>query len=253
MLQSHRSAMFAATPIRRFKILLAVAYPVVAHLAVVRASITLTVTAIALLIAVAMLPALARGSTSAWLSMPVLGAALWSLSRSMHPMLPLYIAPVLVPAFMAWVFGQSLLAGQTPLISQLIRALHPPGEEPEAAVWPYARALTLSWTALFIALAATNLLLAALAEPDGLLLAGGITPPITVPQEWWSLFANFIGYLLVAGFFLAEYVYRRRRFPRQPYRNLLDFLQRMLAAMPKLVAQSSAAARIEAPARAPDA
>jgi uncharacterized membrane protein len=234
--------MFAATPIHRFKTLLAFAYPVVAHLAVVRGSITLIVAAIALLTAVALLPALARGSASAWLSLPVLGALLWSLSRSTHPVLPLYIAPVLVPAFMAWVFGHSLQAGQTPLIAQLIRVLHPPGEEPEAAVWPYARTLTLSWTVLFVSLGATNLLLATLAEPDGLLLAAGISPPVTVPQEWWSLFANLIGYLLVAAFFLVEYAYRRHRFPQQPYRNLFDFLQRMLAAMPQLVR-----ARIETP------
>ena len=65
-----------------------------------------------------------------------------------------------------------------------------------------------------------------------------ITPPVTVPQEWWSLFANLIGYLIVAAFFVIEYAYRRRRFPRQPYRNMLDFLRRMLAAMPRLLGRA---------------
>ncbi len=73
-------------------------------------------------------------------------------------------------------------------------------------------------------LSLTNLVLGLLAEPDGMLLAAGITPPVTVPELWWSLVANLIGYLLVAAFFLIEYAYRRHRFPRQPYRNMLDFL-----------------------------
>jgi hypothetical protein len=59
-----------------------------------------------------------------------------------------------------------------------------------------------------------------------------------VPLGWWSLFANLIGYLLVAAFFLIEYAYRGRRFPQQPYRNLFDFLRRMLAALPELVARA---------------
>jgi uncharacterized membrane protein len=67
-------------------------------------------------------------------------------------------------------------------------------------------------------LAATNLLLAVFAEP-----------------EQWSLFANLIAYLFVLGFFIAEYAYRRRRFPQQPYRNVLEFAQRVLASLPGLV------------------
>ena len=33
--------------------------------------------------------------------------------------------------------------------------------------------------------------------------------------------------------------YRRQRFPRQPYRNILDFLLRVLAAMPRLVSNAA--------------
>jgi uncharacterized membrane protein len=225
----------ASATVSRCKTLLALAYPFVAHFAVVRGSITLIVVALALLVAAAMLPAMARGSAVAWITTPVIAAGLWWLSRSNHAALPLYIAPVAVPGFMAVVFGASLLPGQMPVIEQLIRLMQPPDDVPEDSVWAYARGLTLAWTMLFTLLATTNLLLALLAEPNGLLLAGGITPPIAVPRQWWSLFANVIGYLLVAALFLIEYAYRRRRFPRQPHRNLLDFFRRVLAAMPHLV------------------
>ena len=70
-------------------------------------------------------------------------------------------------------------------------------------------------------------------------LAAGVEPPVRVSQEAWSLFANVIGYLLVAAFFVIEYAYRRQRFPRQPYRNILDFLIRVLAAMPRLVSNAA--------------
>jgi uncharacterized membrane protein len=222
-----------------FKTPLALAYSLVAHFAVVRNSMALIVVALALLIVVALLPALVRGSVPAWLTLPLAAAGLWWVSRSAHATLPLYIAPVLVPGFMAGAFGSSLLAGQTPVIEQLIRLMEPPEHAPEQAVWAYARSLTLAWTILFVLLSTTNLGLALLAAPNGLLLVGGITPPLTVPQEWWSLFANVIGYLLVAAFFLIEYAYRRRRFPRQPYRNMLDFLLRLLAVMPRLVGSAA--------------
>ena len=227
--------------ISRYKAVSALAYPLVAHFAVIHNSMTLIVVALALLILVPMLPALARGSVAAWLAVPPLAACLWWLSRSTHATLPLYIAPVLVPGFMAGVFGSTLLAGQLPLIEQIIRLMDP--AEPEPDVLSYARKLTLVWTLFFIVLSATNLVLALLAEPDGLLLAGGITPLFTVPQELWSLFANVIGYLLVAAFFLIEYAYRSHRFPRQPYRNMLDFFLRVLAIMPRLVSNVAAPRR----------
>ena len=220
---------------------LVLAYPVVAHLSVILDSRPLLVAALALLIVMPMLPALTRGSIVAWIAVPAIVTGLWWVSHSTHATLPLYIAPILVPGFMAGVFGSSLMAGQTPVIEQMIRLMEPGdhGGVPEETVWAYARNLTLGWTLLFIAISTTSLVLGLLAEPDGLLLAAGIQPPLTVSQEAWSLFANVIGYLLVAAFFVIEYAYRRQRFPRQPYRNLLDFLLRVLAAMPRLVSNAA--------------
>jgi uncharacterized membrane protein len=88
-------------------------------------------------------------------------------------------------------------------------------------VLAYARHLTQAWAVLFIGLAATNLLLAIFAEP-----------------EVWSLFANLIAYVIVLVFFVAEYAYRRRRFPQQPYRNMFEFVQRVLANWPALVGRA---------------
>lgn len=224
--------------VRQVTTALSFAYPVLAHFAIARNSAALTIAALTLLAAIALLPGLARGAAAAWLAVPLVGAACWWLSSVDQPVLPLYLPPIIVPAFLAYVFGNTLRPGRTPLISQLIRLLQPPGEEPEAAVWSYARGLTATWTALFVALTTFNLLLAALAEPDGLLRASGIDPGLAVSHEVWSLFTNLIEYLLVAAFFAIEYAYRRQKFPRQPYRNMFDFLRRMAAAMPRLIRRS---------------
>jgi uncharacterized membrane protein len=221
--------------VRQLTTALAFAYPVLTHLAVTRDSTELTIVAVGLLATIALLPGLVRGAPAAWLAVPIVGAACWWLSRVAVPVLPLYLPPVIVPAFLAYVFGNTLIQGRTPLIAQLIRVLHTEGDEPESAVWSYARRLTAAWTALFVALAVFNLALAALAEPDGLLRASGVRPQLSVSRELWSLFTNLIEYLVVAALFLVEYAYRRLRFPRQPYRNLFDFLRRLVAAMPRVI------------------
>jgi uncharacterized membrane protein len=209
------------SPTRQVTTALAFAYPLVAHLAVAWSSAKLTIAAIAMLAVSALLSSLVRGRLVAWLAVPLLIAACWWLANSSMHVQPLYLPPVLVPAFLAWFFGQTLLPGHTPLIEQLVHMLHAPDAVPEDAALVYARRLTLAWTVLFVALASTNLLLAVFAEP-----------------EQWSLFANLIAYVIVVAFFAVEYAYRRRRFPHQPYRNMLEFVQRLLASLPGLLGRA---------------
>ena len=209
------------SPTRQVTTACAFAYPLVAHMAVARSSAKLTIAAIAMLALSALLHSLVRGRLMAWLAVPLLIAACWWLANSSMHVLPLYLPPVLVPVFLAWIFGQTLLPGRTPLIEQLVHMLHAPDAVPEDAALVYARRLTLVWTVLFVALASTNLGLAVLAEP-----------------EQWSLFANLIAYVIVVAFFAVEYAYRRRRFPRQPYRNVLEFVQRLLANLPGLLGRA---------------
>ena len=211
--------MTESAAVRPVTTLLSFGYPVLAHFAIARHSAGLTIAALALLALVALLPSLARGAAGAWFGLLLVAAACWWLATVEQTIVLLYLPPIVVPAFLACVFGNTLLPGRTPLIEQLIRLLQLPGDdEPESAVWSYARRLTAAWTALFVALVVFNLALAALAEP-----------------QVWSLFTNLIEYLIVAAFFAIEYAYRRQRFPRQPYRNMFDFVRRLLAAMPRLM------------------
>lgn len=213
---------------------LAVAYPVLAHSAILSRSVALTEVSVAVLALLALLPRLANRSIIAWCLVPVVVAGLFFLAHADVAWLPLYAAPVLIQLFIAWIFGHTLAAGQMPLIERFARLMHEPDGISDD-IRQYARKVTLAWTLFPILIALLNLTLALLAEPNGILLIAGVTPPVTVPVEWWSLFANFLNYLLTGAFFLAEYAYRQYRFPDQPYRNIIDFFQKARRIGPRIM------------------
>ncbi|MFO1394648.1 MAG: hypothetical protein U1F09_12865 [Steroidobacteraceae bacterium] len=165
--------------------------------------------------------------------MLVIAGCAW-LAHLGSAMLPLLLAPVLIPAGVAWTFGRTLRAGRVPLIVQLVRHLHAGhGPVTEDRIH-YAARLTMAWTALLAALAASNAVLALVVTPGGLLESMGQHPPVAVSSRTWALWTGILGYAVVSVFFAAEYVYRQRRFPEQPYRDFRDFLRRSIAAVPDI-------------------
>ena len=214
---------------------LAILYPLVAHLAVANDSGHLAIASLMLLAAIVLLPSLARGKLIAWTGAALVAVALiWTAGRDIA-WLPLYAPPVVISFGMAWTFGQTLKAGEVPLIERIVRLMHGENEQIDAGIPPYARRLTLLWTLLFVTLGLLNLALALFATPNGILMWLGIEPPVTVPRHLWSLFANLLNYVILAAFFIIEYIYRRYRFPQQPYANMLDFIRRASAIGPRVL------------------
>jgi uncharacterized membrane protein len=209
-------------------VLLGLSYPVLAHIAVLSGQPALIAGSVGLLVLLILLQPLRRGRPWAWAVCIASVAGLFALSASSAATLPLFLPPVLIHAFMAWVFGHTLLDDRVPLIERIIRALHEPDEDLDPSITRYARRLTAIWTALFVALATVNLTLALCASPDGLLLAAGIQPPISVPLGVWSLFANVMDYVFVGALFVGEYAWRQHVFPQQRYRNIVDFTRRVV-------------------------
>ena len=206
---------------------LGVTYPIAAHLAVLSGSTSLIAASVGLLALLVLLPALLARRPVAWGLLLVASAGLYVAAVRGQALLLLFLPPILINGFMAWLFGHTLRPGRLPLIERIIRALHGGLDDIDATIVGYARRLTFAWAALFVALATVNFALAALATPGGLLLAGGIAPPVTVPLEAWSLFANVLNYLIVGAMFAIEFQVRRRRFPQQSYRGFFDFLRRL--------------------------
>ena len=217
-------------------IALAIAFPLVAHAAIVSRSGSLTLASLAVLSLLVLLPRLIRWQLAAWCAVPVVVGGLVLLWRMHAAWLPLYAMPVLISFGVAWLFGHTLASGEVPLVERLAQVMHgADGVSP--GIRRYARSVTLAWAALMTVMGLLNLALALIAQPDGVLLLFGIQPPFTVRVETWSLFANFLNYAIVAVFFVAEYLYRIYRFPEEHarYRNMFDFMRRAAAIGPSVL------------------
>ena len=216
------------------RLLLALAYPLLAHLASSRGSGGLAAVALADIAAIVLLQPLLTRRPWAWVVAALLAVGLAALAQSRYAQLPLLLVPVAFVALVSWAFARTLRAGRVPLISKIVAALeHKPATALEPRLHHYTRRLTAAWALLLAALALANLVLALLAVPNGLLASFGAVPPITVSERQWSWFANLLNYGLVAGFFIGEYALRRRWFPNRPYRNFAEFLRQMGALGPE--------------------
>jgi uncharacterized membrane protein len=223
-------------------ILMGLSYPLLAHVAVLSERPGLIAASIGWLVVLILLPGLQRLRPVAWIALATASIGLYSIAGSSTALLLLFLPPILIDGFMAWVFGHTLRRGRMPLIESIVRALHSPQDDLDDDILRYARRLTGVWTALFVVLAVVNAALALCARPGGLLLTFGIQPPVTVPLSLWSLLANVLDYLLVGAVFVIEFAYRRRRFPQQPYRGLLDFTRRV-ASLGAMFRSASAASQ----------
>lgn len=212
---------------------LALAYPFLAHAANARGDGTLAAVALGDLALILLLGPLLRREAWAWAVLAACVAALAWLAGTPHATLPLLAPPVVFVGLVAWLFGRTLRRGRVPLITRMAAALH---ERPAAALDPalvaYTRALTGFWAALLFALCLVNLVLAVFGVPEGLLARLGHPTPLPVFDAQGSLFANLLIHGVVGGCFLLEYAWRRHRFPDQPYRNLPDFVRKLVALGP---------------------
>jgi uncharacterized membrane protein len=215
-------------PIVVLRLLLAIAYPLLAHRASVDGDNALAAVALLDLALIVLLEPLARWRGWAWVLLALSVAGLWALRDGDVPVLLLLAPPMLFAAWVSWFFGRSLRPGRVPLISRIVAALEacePSALKPE--LQRYTRRLTFAWALLLGLLALADGVLALIAVPDGVLARLGQPPVLSVSQQAWSWFANLLDYGILGGFFLGEYLLRQRLFPDPPYRNFLDFLRRM--------------------------
>jgi uncharacterized membrane protein len=214
------------------RLILAIAYPFLAHWASHRGGSPVAALALFDLALIVLLQPLALRRGWAWALLALVALALWRLvPTTILPML-LLAPPLLFTALVAWFFGRSLRAPRVPVITRIVAALErcePSGLAPDLI--RYTRRLTATWAALLLGLAIANGVLALIAVPNGVLARLGHAPLVTVSQTTWSWFANLLDYGIVGGFFIGEYMLRKRWFPAR-YRNFAEFLQRMAALGP---------------------
>lgn len=153
----------------------------------------------------ALTPSLRRGRPAAWAGW-LAGCALLALAARWRLDGALAVAPsVLVPWFLAAVFGASLLPGRT----ALVRAIGERARGPlEPALARHAEAVTALWALFLAALGAVALLTH---------LAGS--------QRLWFIATHVGAPLATAALFVGEWLYRRWRFRDHDHPGFFEYLR----------------------------
>ena len=209
------------------RVLLAVAYVVLSHLASDRNDGILATLAVGDIVLIALLRPLLLPRAWAWLVLVACAGVLFALAHSPYALLPLMLVPSTLIGLVAYGFGRTLVHGRVPLITRMLAGLEAiPAPALASDLRDYTRRLTLAWAVLLAVLALLNLVLAAIVVPNGVLAMLGIASPLPVSQTHVSWLGGAANLGIMCGFFLVEFSIRQRRFPGR-YRNLLDFMQQM--------------------------
>lgn len=210
------------------RLLLSVAYPLIAHAASTLRDPGLAALALLDIVLILLVVPLARRRGWAWAVVAMSAAALWAAQRSSVLPVLLLLPPVLFPWLVAWFFARTLRAGRVPLITRIASAMEAcPPSALSHALASYTRGLTRLWAVVLAGIGVANLALGLVAVPDGLLVQLGYTPAVTVSQVAWSWFANLLDYGLAGLLMVVEYLVRMRMFPDRPYRTLPQFVRRL--------------------------
>lgn len=211
------------------RLLLAVAYPLLAH-ATQHAGPVMAALALFDLSLLVLLRPLWSGRPWAWALLALIGGALWLARHSTDLPLLLLAPPMLFTGVIAWLFARSLIPPRQALITRIACAMEersidtlPPG------IAVYTRRLTAAWAALLVLLTVSNAVLALIAVPDGVLVRLGHPPLLAVSQLTWSWFAHLLDYGIIGGFMVGEYLLRDRLFPDRAFRSPGDFARRARA------------------------
>jgi uncharacterized membrane protein len=192
--------------IRRSVLLLACAWPLSLHYAILFAApewpARVNATALAL---AALIWAISQARAAALLAAALIAVLLVAIELY-APQLLLFAPPVLINAALAFFFGASLRSGREPVICVFARLEQGKDLPPDLA--RHARVVTWLWTLLLATMAVLALALA-----------------LWAPLETWSLFSNVVAYALIAMLFVGEYLYRRLRFRHYRHASLAALLR----------------------------
>lgn len=127
---------------------------------------------------------------------------------------------------LAWVFGQTLSQGATPLIVTFAKMVHPalPKE-----IEIYARKVTVAWTWFFILTCGISIVLY-----------------VAAPLAAWSSFAILFQWPSVAMFFIGEYLLRKKLFKKFDHATLKQGFDAYRQSQTKSINAASAASAAKA-------
>jgi len=188
--------------------LLALGYPALAHLGVWLHNLHLQWLALVWILMLSLWGALKQRRPWAWTVFTASAVALYPLTMSGNGIYALYVPPIVIPLAMLLLFGGSLRAGATPLISRIAEIMR--GEPLPDVLRIYTRHVTQLWCAVSVAL-----------------MISAIATAIWARAEVWSFTVNVAHYAVLGAVFLLEFFYRRFKYAQLEPWGLLQYLRRL--------------------------
>jgi len=123
--------------------------------------------------------------------------------------LVVFLPPVLIPLVLAYVFGKTLMGGQTAFITSIAQKIRTtPLVEKEKK---YTRFVTCMWVLFFLFLSIESMLVAFFYD-----------------METWSYITNFLNYILVVLFVMLEYLLRRIVLRNLEHPGFIVFIKQLI-------------------------
>ncbi len=123
LISTPRPHLVSARHAAGLRVLLAIAYPLLSHLASDRRDGLLAIIALGDIVLVVLLQPLLQRRGWAWSLLLILAAALWALLVSGYALLPLLLVPVALLALVGYGFGRTLHGDRIPLITRMVAGL----------------------------------------------------------------------------------------------------------------------------------
>jgi len=136
------------------------------------------------------------------------------------------VLPALIAAFVAYLFGRTLLPGRRPLIARAIVSIDGPQWLDDPGVVLYARRLTWVWT-IYQSLLTIIAMCAVLAQR-------GFFPTLFGSMPGPRMFGAVLP-VAVALLFVIEFAMRPSLLPQAPRHRLISFARRLILAWPMLL------------------
>lgn len=226
---------------QRLALLLLLAYPLLLLAALWLQRSWLSALAALDLISLLLLGGLLRGHRAAWAAWLAAAVGTGLLLARDQAEIMLLLVPVCINAGMAWFFGRTLRAGQRPLIARAILAFEGEQRLAKPGVAAYARSLTWAWALLLLGQALFMLYCAAAAAPGGILERLALANPLPLPAAWAYWYLHVGGFLVIALFSLAEFLWRRQYLRHLPHDGAQAYFSKVVQNWRRVVDESPGA------------
>lgn len=185
------------------RVVLLLMYPICVHLSVILHKPSLQGVAIAALAAALLYGGLRDYSRLSWAIFLLVLLVMFGAIYVDAAIYLLYVPPIIIPLLVWSVFFRSLLPGREPIVTDIgERARGPLSKKMRR----YTRHVTIIWTVLL-----------------GMMTIWSVAL-LFAPEEIWSLFTNFINYMLVGFLFFVEYLIRKRIFQDHDHPNFIQYI-----------------------------